>query len=129
MTLILSNVIMLPWIFCGIVLDTILSIWCFPENKNPATVFNEAGEYQFDCSKVNGAAISDLSECKRAAMKLGKNFRLTETNPEFPKGCYAFTAGIHNSNVYWNEHSVGRKNRRASPICKNKVRQFSIFHC
>ena len=89
-------------------------------------VFQE-GKEGSDCSESNGENIANLSECKLAAAKLEKEFKSTEYDPLFPKGCYAYVNRVQASEVYWNEHSDGSKHRKASPICKVKFHG-NVFH-
>ena len=77
-------------------------------------IFQEAGKGKLDCSELNGESISGESECKSAAVKLEKEFSMTETDPSYPKGCYVFDDEV----VYWNQDRVGATDQRSSPICK-----------
>ena len=78
-----------------------------------------AGLGQSDCSKIGGNEIFDLSQCKRAAKKIGKRFwAWAWDEPNYPKGCYLYTGVIEY--VYMNEISLGQGNPKANPVCKLK---------
>ena len=89
-------------------------------------VFQE-GKEGSDCSESNGENIANLSECKLAAAKLEKEFKSTEYDPLFPKGCYAYVNRGNASVVYWNEHNEGSKHRKASPLCI-VISQGNVLH-
>ena len=79
-------------------------------------MYKLAGEYQLDCSQLNGEVISNCSECKLAAGKLGYTFSRTENESNYPHGCYKYMG--NNPPVYCNQHPVGGQDGYASPICK-----------
>ena len=56
----------------------------------------------------------DYGECKKAANELGKTFRGTERDKNYPKDCYI----DENKDVYWNFHKAGKADYFAKPICK-----------
>ena len=72
-------------------------------------------EGKLTCLNVDGKNISELSECKRAALRLEKEFKSTETEAQYPKGCYMY----RDKYIYWNTHSTGGKNKRSRVICKS----------
>ena len=57
--------------------------------------------------------IDSLDECQSAVKYLKElgsdiSFRMTETSPLYPKGCYKFAKRTFNEgNVYWNTHTSG----------------------
>ena len=59
-----------------------------------------------------------LNECRQAANYFKMNVDIKEeTNPMWPKGCYAANDG--KDDVYFNKIKVGSKNKDARQICKS----------
>ena len=79
--------------------------------------------------------IDTEEECKTAARYLNDRTYLTdgyklafngsESDPEYPKGCYAVCTGVYNNgvcvfDVFWNTHSLGAapETTNSKPMCK-----------
>lgn len=63
----------------------------------------------------NDQNINTESECKQAAMFIGKTFKDSRARKGLPKGCYFHHS---NGNIHFNTHSTGRENNQAEQICK-----------
>ena len=75
--------------------------------------------------KDHGQPISDVDECKQAALSLKKQFKDSRRRSGFPKGCYFLR---DNANIYFNTHSVGRESRTSEQVCKfEQIKGKEIF--
>ena len=66
--------------------------------------------------------VDTLEECKEAVDTIKLNipkahFYSTETDSEYPKGCYLYVADEVGS-VFFNQHVTGSKHSGARPICR-----------
>ena len=69
------------------------------------------------CSETGDIVVDDIETCKKAAQELNKSFTERElAQKNWPKGCFLFLS----ESVYFNQHSTGSSNNRASQICKPK---------
>jgi hypothetical protein len=59
--------------------------------------------------------IDTLEECQDAISNLKLTLIKTKSDPNRPKGCYAWRGG---TDAYWNTASSGIKHSMAHPICK-----------
>jgi len=57
------------------------------------------------------------AECRSAATALGYGFDSSGSWPGDPKGCFYYTNGYTDGNVYFNTHETGGTNPRDTPIC------------
>ena len=90
-------------------------------SQKDGTKFIEAGTDELDCSSTNGTTISNSSECKLAAKKLGVYYERSISSRKYPKGCFVHTDVNSVKTVFWNEHRFGaniwNKQKKSSPIC------------
>ena len=69
------------------------------------------------CSETGDVVVDDIETCKEAAHELNKSFTERElAQKNWPTGCFLFLS----ESVYFNQHSTGSSNNRASQICKPK---------
>ena len=88
-------------------------IYPYLGNVEVEIVFIEAGKYKFGC-EYKGKDIRYTSECKHAALKLGKTFADSESVDGYPAGCYVY----NDQHVYMNHFPTSNRNKNSSPICK-----------
>ena len=74
--------------------------------------------YGRSCKEQQFETVTDISECKRAAARIGKPLT-KHTDKDWPKGCYMIRDGGDES-VSFNDHHAGRKNSNADPICLDR---------
>ena len=72
------------------------------------------------CSDISFNKIVDEGECKKAVEDLGLSYEGSETNSNWPSGCYAWETRIG----YFNKHESGTGNANAKSICKPGVYPF-----
>ena len=65
--------------------------------------------------------IDTLEECKEASIKLGHPFRGTESDDNYPKGCYGKWG-----KAYWNTHTSGGEYSKGYEFCKKGKTMESI---
>ena len=76
--------------------------------------FFEAGNDVLSCSTFGAHKVSNVTECKQAASTFGVYYSGSETDENYPSGCYFYKR----KKVFWNNHDKGDKDRDSSPICK-----------
>ena len=79
-------------------------------------VYRMAGANNRNCDSLPGyEEVTDLHQCKSFIRMSGKTFKVTETNSQFPIGCYA--TGHSNTDIYFNYDSYGGGTSISFPIC------------
>ena len=66
-----------------------------------------------DCSDEGEESLSSIGECKEAAKELEQKFVSELSMVNFPKGCASLS-----SQVYWNKHKTGDRERDTQAICR-----------
>ena len=64
--------------------------------------------------------MDDMNACKEAAKHLNHNFRITEKEADWPKGCYFA------NEIYFNPHLTGSSNNNSRQICKRRDKTFGL---
>ena len=72
------------------------------------------------CSELR--VVDDLTTCKKAAEALGYQFKTTEDEAGWPKGCYK-----SGGKVFFNQHVHGSVNINAAQICKDRGKGLRFF--
>ena len=79
-------------------------------------VYRMAGANNRNCDSLPGyEEVTDLDQCKSFIRMTGKSFRTTETDSDYPIGCYA--NGDSKTKVYFNYASYGGGMDKSFPIC------------
>ena len=79
------------------------------------------------CSETGDIAIEDSTTCREATEELGYNFKETEDDANWPKGCYYYrNMGGRYGWVWFNRHKHGKQLPTTRNICKRFVKGMSL---